>query len=570
MRRVVLFALIFAVLGGTAEAACPRGAQCGTVTVPLDHAGVTAGTLPIAYARVPATGTRSGTIVFLAGGPGQAALPLTDSVAVILRPLRATHDLVLLDQRGTGDSGAVDCFTDSLAECAARLGDRRAFFNTAETAHDVENLRAALGVDKITVLGVSYGTKVAAEYARRYPERTAAVVLDSPVPVDGLDILGQLRLLAAPRVLREVCAPGLCSRTVDEPGETLARAVARVRRGAIRGPFVNSSGRVVTRSVNESLVLQLFAASDAVPGLRAGLPAALKSLAAGDAAPLLHLAEVTPGDPGAEINDARLLATVCTEARLPWAPDSPLGPRAAALEAYAADRAAALEPFSARTLLRDSIPEICAAWPPTPRPQPVALAGPDVPVLILSGREDLRTPLEDARRTAAQYPNARLLAVPGAGHSVLRNDATGCGRIGLVAFVRGQTVPNCSRRPLLPTAAPYAPATIGALRPTRLSGLPGRTLSALTVTFTGIAFDTAAHGRETFRLPGLRAGYVRATRTALTLHDVEWIRGVRVSGRLDARGRGTVTVSGPNAAPGTVTYGLRGASGTLGGRAFTL
>ncbi len=63
---------------------------------------------------------------------------------------------------------------------------------------------------------------------------------------------------------------------------------------------------------------------------------------------------------------------------------------------------------------------------------------------------------------------------------------------------------------------------------------------------------------------------MRATRTALTLHDVEWIQGVRVSGRLDARGRGTVTVSGPNAAPGTVTYGSRDASGTLGGRSFTL
>ena len=109
-------------------------------------------------------------------------------------------------------------------ECAERLGDRRAFFNTAETAHDIENLRVALGVDKLTLLGVSYGTKVAAEYARRYPDRTAAVVLDSPVPVDGLDVLGQLRLLAAPRVLREVCAPGLCRRTVDEPGRDARRA----------------------------------------------------------------------------------------------------------------------------------------------------------------------------------------------------------------------------------------------------------------------------------------------------------------------------------------------------------
>ena len=440
MRRVVLFALMFAVLGGTAEAACPSGAQCGTVTVPLDHAGVTAGTLPLAYAKVPATGTRAGTIVFLAGGPGQAALPLTASVATILRPLLATHDLVLFDQRGTGDSGAVDCFTDSLAECAARLGDRRAFFNTAETAHDVENLRVALGVDKLTVLGVSYGTKVAAEYARRYPERTAAVVLDSPVPVDGLDVLGQLRFLAAPRVLREVCAPGLCSRTVDEPGETLTRAVARVRRGAVRGPFVNSSGRVRALSVNESLVLEAFVASDAVPGLRAGLPAALASLAKGDAAPLLHLLAVAPAPPPVEINDARWVATVCTEGRLPWAPDSAVGPRTAALEAFAAARADALAPFRPRTLLEDSTPSLCAAWPPTPRPQPVAFAGPNVPVLILSGREDLRTPLEDARRTAAQYPNARLLAVPGVGHSVLRND-----RVGLRAAPGSSR--SCAARP---------------------------------------------------------------------------------------------------------------------------
>ena len=87
---------------------------------------------------------------------------------------------------------------------------------------------------------------MAAEYARRYPDRTAAVVLDSPVPVDGLDALGQLRLLAAPRVLREVCTPGLCRRTVEAPGETLARAVARVRRGAVRGPLVNSPGASAT------------------------------------------------------------------------------------------------------------------------------------------------------------------------------------------------------------------------------------------------------------------------------------------------------------------------------------
>ncbi len=61
-------------------------------------------------------------------------------------------------------------------------------------------------------------------------------------------------------------------------------------------------------------------------------------------------------DIATDINDARLLATTCTEARLPWAPDSPLEPRFSALEAYASDRAAALKPFSVRTLLEGSIP----------------------------------------------------------------------------------------------------------------------------------------------------------------------------------------------------------------------
>ncbi len=63
---------------------------------------------------------------------------------------------------------------------------------------------------------------------------------------------------------------------------------------------------------------------------------------------------------------------------------------------------------------------------------------------------------------------------------------------------------------------------------------------------------------------------MRVARTSLELHDAEWIRGVRVTGRFDARGRGTLTVSGPAAAPGTVTYTARGARGTLGGRAFEL
>src|SRR3954470_15521520 len=169
-RAVLLAAFAFAAAAPAASAAgCPAGAVCGRVTVPLDHAGRTPGTLDLAYAKLPATGTRSGTLVLLTGGPGQSAVPLTTDFAKVIAPLRASYDIVAVDQRGTGASGAVDCKFASDADivgCATKLGDKRAFFSTPETARDLDNLRAALGVDKLSLYGVSYGAGVAAAYAR--------------------------------------------------------------------------------------------------------------------------------------------------------------------------------------------------------------------------------------------------------------------------------------------------------------------------------------------------------------------------------------------------------------------
>jgi pimeloyl-ACP methyl ester carboxylesterase len=581
--RAVLIAVLaagaVAAAPSAASAACPKDVQCARVTVPLDHTGATAGTLSLAYAKVPATGTRTGTLVLLSGGPGQAALDLTEPIAELLKPLRRNYDVVGIDQRGTGDSGAVSCKLtekDAVEACAAKLGDRRAFFNTPETARDLESLRVALGVEKLTLLGVSYGAKVAAEYARRYPAQTAALVLDSPTPVDGLDGYDQLRTLGAPRVLREVCFPGPCHTTVTDPDEALAAAASRLQDGAIRGPLVSASGRVRQVRVTESDLYSVLAASDLNPGLRQGLPAAIASLAEGDSAPLLHLAALlgSDDDESGGINSARLLATSCIESRLPWAPDSPVASRADALKAFVAAHSDGFAPFSAKTVLASSVTGLCEKWPPTPRPEGVSYLGPDVPVLVLSGRADLRTPLEDARRTAAQYPNAKVLAVPGVGHSVLTSDVTGCAVKGTVAFLSGKTVAQCSKTSVLGRyqnlSAPYTPATIAGLRPQLLSGLPGRTFSAVSVTLSGLGYDLAYKPVfNAVRLPGLRAGYYRTSRSSLELHGVEWIRGVRISGRLGQQGTGTLTVSGPSAAAGTVTFGKNSVSGTLGGKSFS-
>jgi pimeloyl-ACP methyl ester carboxylesterase len=178
----------------------------------------------------------------LSGGPGQAAIPLTGDVGAVLRSLRDDHDLVFVDQRGPGASGAVDCggqSLDAVSACGERLGARRAFMSTRETALDVEDLRVALGVERLTPLGVSYGAMVAEAYARLFPQRVAALVLDSPASVDGFDVMLELPQLALRRVLGELCGGGACRRTLPNAAKALGTLAGRLRRGPLRGLVVD-------------------------------------------------------------------------------------------------------------------------------------------------------------------------------------------------------------------------------------------------------------------------------------------------------------------------------------------
>ena len=270
-RTVVGGVALVATLAAAAPAAgqtapCPgkalKGAECGTVTVPLDHSHQVAGEIPIAFARFRATRASRGTIVFLAGGPGEAAI--RGARALMRGPLagvRRRFDVVLLDQRGTGRSAPLTCsaaprgrlrlpadagateVAQAVSACATELGERRRFFSTYETVLDIEDVRRGLGIERIIPLGVSYGGQVAGAYARRFPERVQALVLDSTSPIEGLDLLGRLPHLALPRVLRELCFPPGCAKLLGNPSALLEAAVARARDGALSGSVVRPSGR---------------------------------------------------------------------------------------------------------------------------------------------------------------------------------------------------------------------------------------------------------------------------------------------------------------------------------------
>jgi pimeloyl-ACP methyl ester carboxylesterase len=580
-RRVCLAVLAAAIALAVAPAAqaqeidCPEGARCSALTVPLDHEGGTPGTQEVAYAVLPATGARTGTLVFLSGGPGEAAIPLAEGVATRLARLRSSYDMVFVDQRGTGASGAVDCDIDDEAAvraCGERLGVRRQFLSTRETAYDLEDLRAELGVEQLTLLGVSYGAKVAQTYARLYPSRVAAMVLDSPTPVDGLDSPFELRQLGLGRSLREVCQPGPCKETLRDASDALRVVVRRLRRAPLRGTVVLPSGRIQRFGITEAGLYGLILRSDTDPFLRADLPGALGSAAAGDSGPLLRIAgfvaraESAQEEAGA-INTARLLATTCIEGRLPWAPDAPLEGRDEALAAFFSERRDAFRPFSTRTVAAQTSAALCADWPSTPAPAPVAYPGPDVRVLVLSGREDLRTPLEDARRTAGQYPNAKVLPVPDVGHSVLGSDTSGCAVRRTATFLAGGTVDYCTRRPRPIQPLPVIPPDLDDYRAGALGGDTGRTASAVSASLFAILREVSFVGASdgAVRLPGLRAGVSVVFEDRVELRGVEWVRGVRLTGTI-RRGSGTIVISGSSAVPGRLRRTSGGFfRGTIGG-----
>src|SRR4051812_49295250 len=202
-----------------ADAPCLPGARCGTVTVPLDRANPSAGTIDIAYALVPHTDTSRpalGTIAPNPGGPGDSTIANAGLYTTALAPLRTRRDLLLIDPRGTGRSGALSCPSVAAHDpltldqtligtlCAQALGPRASLYGTAAAADDIDAVRTALGVDKLDLWGDSYGTFLMPVYAARHPTHVRSIVLDGAFPIAsdrwGRDVLHGVR-----RVIGVVC-----------------------------------------------------------------------------------------------------------------------------------------------------------------------------------------------------------------------------------------------------------------------------------------------------------------------------------------------------------------------------
>ncbi len=392
-------------------------AQCTTLAVAENREHPERRRIDLAIAVFPATQEPLTDPVFLlAGGPGLAARDSFGWTKDVLAEANKTHHLVLVDQRGTGASNRLDCSTDAgtdeptdegdvaegrldAARCAAALAVRAdpRWYSTTEAIADLDEVRAAMQVEKVNLYGHSYGTRVAQQYAKRYPAHTRTVTLDGVAPnsmVLGQDFSKNLEG-ALDRYFAQ-WGPRLTRAQLDR---VLARLSAEPAMVPYRDPV---TGEARVERLTGRHVAQLVRSYAYQPRSFALLPVLLSEAEQGRFEPLMALVRLGQGSGAARDTTGMTLSVLCTEDADELVVE-PTGVGVMAMNKAIAQTKSA-----------------CTAWPHRARPADfrAPLEG-EVPVLLLSGEFDPVTPASEAARVGVHLPNSRQLVVTGQGHGVV-------------------------------------------------------------------------------------------------------------------------------------------------------
>lgn len=570
--------------------------RCGYLEVPWDRTGAVKGTTRVWFEFDRATGGRSrGTLTAMEGGPGYATSDSRDFFRDIYGPLLKTRDLVLVDARGTGKSGAVNCplaqrgSRDVLAsgrQCARILGKRIALYRTAAAADDVADVLRTLGVSKATYYGDSYGTFFGQTFMHRHPDLLDKVILDGTYPAQKLDPVWPDLPRAVREQLRLLCArtPGNCS---GDPVARARRLTARLAGAGLRGSAPGLDGKLhrVVFDQDRYASFGEYASSDPVLPIYREFDPATRAALAGDARPILRLQQERGGGDGGAVTaySAGLsMAVTCLDYPQLWDTAASDAVRRQQLRArIASTPLSVFDPFTAAAWWADPLYayETCQEWPvraPYDPPIPDDATLPAKPTLILNGDLDSVTTPEGARLVAARIPGAVYVAVKNAGHvTTYSRDSATCA-IGIVqAFVAGRSpLPTgCARRtPNVRPVRAFPLRAAGAPNACRAGGGRARALRLTTAVL--MTLDDAARRLDSLEAGtglGLRGGSYALKGANVTFRSARFTRDLAVSGRLARAGEdlaGTVTLSG--AASGALTVRPFGraayrASGTVDG-----
>jgi pimeloyl-ACP methyl ester carboxylesterase len=406
-------------------------ARCGRLSVAENPAEPAGPRIELSVAVVPAISTkaRPDPLFLIAGGPGQGTQEFYASVAGAFAGLRRERDIVLVDQRGTGHSNRLGCKTpddlweqqadpaqfEALAKkCLGELSGRPQFYTTSIAVRDLDVVRAALGYERINVYGISYGTRVAQHYARRYPDRLRTVILDGVV--DPALALGPTMALDAARAVDttlERCHkdPACNKAWPDAPTQfaalrrKLSTAKVPVR---ITHPVTGKPEQVDLGPDHLAAVARLLAYSPRGASL---LPLVVhEANTHGNYLPLAGQA-ATVADQTADLLALGMHNTVVCSEDIPY------------VDAASVDRAALAQTFMG-TKLYDGLQAMCRVWPRGPVDTDLkAPLSSRTPALLLSGELDPVTPPAWAAKAAAGFADHRHVVVAGQGHGQL---GSGC------------------------------------------------------------------------------------------------------------------------------------------------
>jgi pimeloyl-ACP methyl ester carboxylesterase len=586
----MIAALLF--VGSLALQACAGASDyyCGTLTRPLDPAGEVPGNISIGFTWLPHSQSRvasAGTIVAAEGGPGYPSGASRDGYRALFGSLLRTHDMLLMDDRGTGRSGAIDCgelqgvasmTLAGITSCGELLGDRSDLYGTGLAADDLDALLAALSIDSVDLYGDSYGTFFVQVFAARHRARVRSVTLDAAYPAIGDDPWYPSTAPEFRAAFDRVCRRAPACATL--PGTTLERItqlLAVLRKG--EGPMTPAQLAFIMDG----------AGLDPLP-YRELDAAARAYLAGGDDVPLHRLAqeatdfeEVEPSSPQQESNGL-FVASSCSDN--PQAYDMRLAPpaRVAAWQRALSEKTRidselyapfTIEEFMGIPLDYAYVP-LCQTWPvasprhPAGQAVPPGAIMPDVPALVLTGDLDTITTPAEGDAAAALFRNAERVIVANTGHVTAVGDVYHCASVIVRGFIAREPVDAACASGIppmriVPSFARYA------------SDVPASTAVGVNRQSDGDLRETAdavlAAGDAVARIvalgvssgTGLRGGTFDSATTAsvtlVRLRRVKWTVDLPVSGTVafdsrsgDVEGRlswpnATVRVTWPSYAP---------------------
>lgn len=428
------------------------GAECGELILKENPADANSKDISVAILRLPAISpvADADPLFLIQGGPGGSSIDMANQIHGFFADVRKNRDLVFVDQRGTGKSNPLRCeqalpedlklpeaeqreiYIALMKSCAEKYQHNAAFYTTVHAVQDLDEVRIALGYEKINLWGGSYGTRVALEYARRYPQQARTIILDgvAPVSIALPKYFARDAMAALVAVNNECLAQTDCAAEFGDIVQKAEVVLQRLNELQAKGEPLEisyehprnqqtESLHLTPRAFSALLFMSLYSRDLTVLLPRAisfaekedyRLLAALSALSA-EQAQLMNIAE------------AMRYSVICNE-DWPQLSESDI------------ERSV---PFFGVPFVKDMQP-ICALWPKAELPadywQPIKS---DVPALLLSGKHDPVTPDVWAQTVAAYLPNSTSLSAAGGNHSI---SSEGCVPQLIAQFIERASMQN--------------------------------------------------------------------------------------------------------------------------------